>query len=829
MKVSNKIISVKNIDNYLEVTTNAAIYRIVLLTDDIVRIRCTFNKEFKEEASYALVMTAWKDKTDELLAKERIRIEALSSKYEDSDDCITLATTKLNIKIYKEPFGIEILDKKGNVLHSDLREKAYVKDSLGRLYHYSCMEDEDYFYGFGEKSGYLNKRKRRMRMHNFDTYGYDSEYTDPLYKHIPFYVKFNSKSNIATGMFYNNSYDSIFDVGSERTGYWKDYSYFCADGGELDVFFIYGPTIKSVVKNYTDLTGKTKLPPRYSLGYMGSTMYYTELDKDSDKTILKFLDRCKEEGIPCDGFFLSSGYTSSKDNKRYVFNWNHDRFSDPKAFVEQMKEKGASLVPNIKPGMLNSHPLYKEFDEADAYIKDETGEKSQMERYWGGHASFVDFTSPKGREEWKKHLKASLVSLGITSIWNDNNEYDINNQDAVCCVEGMRDEINGFRPIMTNLMSLVANEAVEEVYPNARQYIISRSGFAGIQRYAQTWAGDNSTSWKSLKFNIPVILGLGLSGVANQGCDIGGFYGEVPEPELFVRWVQNGIFQPRFSIHSCNTDNTVTEPWMYASCTKYIRDAINFRYKLVPYMYSLLYEASVEGNPIMRPLVYEFPEDKRLLSESFDFMLGSSILVANVLEKGAKTRKVYLPKGAIWFDWYTKQVYQGGQTVEFEVSLASIPMFFRSGAIVPMCENLMNLHKDSIEKLELLVEPSQEASFVLYEDDGVTNDYKKGEYLKTTISINNKNGIKINFNKEGNYKTEVKEMVVNVVCKDMAPKQVKLADKKLPMFLDEKEWEASKFGWHYDIEQKTAKIKYNNIDGNYTLFVDCDFKDLISM
>ncbi|URZ01119.1 Oligosaccharide 4-alpha-D-glucosyltransferase [Clostridium felsineum] len=137
-------------------------------------------------------------------------------------------------------------------------------------------------------------------------------------------------------------------------------------------------------------------------------------------------------------------------------------------------------------------------------------------------------------------------------------------------------------------MSLVANKAVEEVYPNYRQYIVSRSGFAGIQRYAQTWAGDNSTSWKSLKFNIPVILGLGLSGVANQGFDIGGFYGEVPEPELFVRWVQNGIFQPRFSIHSCNNDNTVTEPWMYPSYTKYIREAIKLRYKLVPYMYSLV-------------------------------------------------------------------------------------------------------------------------------------------------------------------------------------------------------------------------------------------------
>ncbi|AQR97326.1 MULTISPECIES: TIM-barrel domain-containing protein [Clostridium] len=829
MMISNKIIRLDNFEDYLEIATNAAKYRIILLNDDIVRIRCTFDEEFKDEASYALVMTAWEDKMDELLKNERTRVKAISTKYEDLGNYIVLATKNINVNIYKEPFGIEITDKQGNVLHSDLKEKAYVKDTLGRLYHYSCLEDEDYFYGFGEKAGYLNKKRRRMRMHNVDTIGYDSECTDPLYKHIPFYIKLNSKNNLASGIFYNNSYDSTFDMGCERSGYWNKYSYFCADGGELDTFFINGPQIKDVVKNYTDLTGKTAMPTKYSLGYMGSTMYYTELEEDSDKAILQFIDRCKEEGIPCDGFFMSSGYTTGEDGKRYVFNWNHDRFKNPGEFVSKLKEKGAALAPNIKPGMLISHPLYKEFDEAGAYIKDEKEENSQTDRYWGGQASFVDFTNPKGRELWKKHLKESLVSLGITSIWNDNNEYEINNTEAVCHFEGMKKEVSGLRPIMPNLMALMAKETVEEVYPNTRPYITNRAGFAGIQRYAQTWAGDNNTSWKSLKFNIPVILGLGLSGVANQGCDIGGFFGPVPEPELFVRWVQNGIFQPRFSIHSCNNDNTVTEPWMCPSYTKYIRNAIQLRYKLVPYYYSLLFEAATEGAPVMRPLIYEFPQDKKLLEESFDFMIGNSILVANVLEKGAKTRKVYLPEGATWFDWYTKQAYQGGQTIEVEVTLGSIPMFFRSGAIVPICEELMNIHKDSMDKLNILIEPSQESSFVLYEDDGTTNNYKNGEYLKTTISINNEAGIKVVFDKEGNYKTTVSEMLVNAFCKDIAPMQVRLENKKLKMFLDKKEWEASEEGWYYDMEQKTAKIKYKNIEENYVLYIDSDVKDLISI
>ncbi|GIP12617.1 MAG: glycoside hydrolase family 31 protein [Paenibacillus macerans] len=829
MKISNKMISIKNYDNYLNIDTDAAKYRIVLLNDEIVRIRCTFDEEFAEEASYSLIMTAWEDKMDGLLSEERKRVRAVGSKYEDLGTYIRLSTKKLKVNIYKEPFAIEITDKEGNVLHSDLKEKSYVKDAHGRLYHYSCMDDEDCFYGFGEKTGYLNKKKKRLRMHNVDTVGYDSEHTDPLYKHIPFYIKFNKKNSIASGIFYHNSFDSVFDMGCERSGYWNKYSYFCADGGELDVFFIYGPKIKDVIRNYTDLTGKTALPPKYSLGYMGSTMYYTELDRNSDQAILQFLDKCKAEGIPCDGFFMSSGYTTGENNKRYVFNWNFDRFANPAQFVGQVKEKGACLAPNVKPGMLTSHPLYKEFAAAGAYIKDEKEEKSQIDRYWGGPASFVDFTNPKGRELWKKHLKQALVSLGITSIWNDNNEYEINNSEAVCHFEGMKQKVSALRPIMPNLMAFTAKETIAEADPNTRPYIINRAGFAGIQRYAQTWAGDNSTSWKSLKFNIPVILGMGLSGVANQGCDIGGFYGPAPEPELFVRWVQNGIFQPRFSIHSCNNDNTVTEPWMYPSYTKYIREAIKLRYTLVPYLYSLLFEASTEGDPVMRPLVYEFENDKKVSEESFDFMFGSFILVANVLERGAKTRKVYLPEGAAWFDWNTKQVYEGGQTIEVEVALNSIPMFIRSGAIIPISEGLMNIHHDSIDKLKFLIEPSEESSFVLYEDDGITNNYKNGEYLKTLVSVKKTDGVKITFEKEGNYNKQPKEINIDLICRDVAPVQICLKDIKLPMLLDKKQWELSEEGWYFDTEQRIAKIKYPNLGENYDLHVNFSVKDLISI
>ncbi|SDE38276.1 alpha-glucosidase [Paenibacillus sp. UNCCL117] len=828
MKVSNKLVEVVGANHYVELVTDAAKYRIYLMNDNIIRIRCSFDEQFAEEASYALTMTAWDDKLDALV-EDRKRVEALPARYEDLGTHLLLATNQLRILIHREPFAIEITDAEGRVLHEDLKERSYVKDKQGRLYHYSCMKDEDHYYGFGEKSGYLNKKKRRLRMRNVDTIGYDSEQTDPLYKHIPFYIKFNGSTQAATGLFYHNSYESAFDMGCERSGYWNKYSYFCADGGELDLFFMYGPEVKDVVRHYTDLTGKTIMPTRYSLGYMGSTMYYTELDHDSDQAILRFLDKCKAEGIPCDGFFMSSGYTTGKDGKRYVFNWNHDRFPDPQSFIEQMHSKGAALAPNVKPGMLLTHPLYEEFDKAGAYIKDEQGEQSQTDRYWGGQASFVDFTNPKGRELWKKHLKESFVNLGVTSIWNDNNEYEINNPDARCEFEGDKKEISALRPILPNLMAQMAKEAIAEAAPNTRPYIVNRAGFAGIQRFAQTWAGDNNTSWHSLKFNVPVILGMGLSGVANQGCDIGGFFGPAPEPELFVRWVQNGIFQPRFSIHSCNTDNTVTEPWMYPSYTSYIREAIRLRYRLIPYFYSLLHEASEAGSPVMRPMVYEFQHDPATWEESFDFMLGRSILVANVLEKNAKTRKVVLPQGSDWILWDTRERYAGGQTIELEVSLGSIPMLIRSGAIIPMAPHVQNIHKDAIEELHVLVEPSENSSFVLYEDDGVTNNYKNGDYLKTTIAVETKRDTTISFQKEGGHTSSVKRMVIDLIARTVAPVRVTLQGRLLPMFLDPAEWEAKEEGWYYDLELKAAKIKYNNLETEYDLVVSFDVKDLISI
>lgn len=831
MKLSSKVQSVENRGDYLAIKTDGAQFQVYLLDNNIIRMRGTFKDEFAPEASYALVKTAWADKTDTLMAGERERVQPLPLNLKEDADSYSVSTENLTLKINREPFGFEVLDKAGNVLHKDLPKRSFLQDDLGRSYHYSTMGDYNFFYGFGEKSGELNKFKRRMRMHNTDSLGWNAAKSDPLYKMIPFYIDFDSEMNVASGLYYNNSSDSTFDMDSEHSNYWHRYSYFECDGGDLDVFFIAGPTIKDVVKHYTDLTGKTAMMPKASLGYMGSTMYYTELDKDADQAILDFVDTCKKNDIPCDGFFMSSGYTTGDDGKRYVFNWNKERFPDPQDFVNKLKEKGVLLAPNVKPGMLVTHPLAKDFEDADAYIKTPDGKHDQEDQYWGGAAHFVDFTSEKGRATWAKFMTKQLLSLGITSIWNDNNEYEINETAAKVDADGVHETIGAVKPIMPTMMAKTAQKAIADYDSNVRPYLINRAGFAGIQRYAQTWAGDNRTSWTNVKYNIPTILGMGLSGVANQGCDIGGFDGPAPEPELFVRWVQNGIFQPRFSIHSSNDDNTVTEPWMYPSYTKYIRDAIQLRYQLIPYFYSLLHEASVTGAPIMRPLVYEFQNDPKTFEESFEFMLGASLLVANVVDKGQTTKEVYLPKGADWYDLTTYHYYNGGQTVEVPVDLGSIPMFLRTGSIIPESKGLMNIHNDTVENLDVLVEPTTASNFQLYEDDGKTMSYKQGDFLTTDISVKpSQHQTLINLHKQGTYDSKLKRYTFRVCCPDIAPLTIELQGKPLAQFLKFDKFNAAAEGWFFDGERRQVIVKFNNVsDSDIELSIESSVKDLISI
>lgn len=829
MQTCLKFIDMLPEKGYFRIFTDAAEMRLYFMSDDVVRVRVSFDGKF-EEASYLLVTTGWEDKLDGFMGKQRKRIDLLQPQIELTEDRVIFSTKTVDVVLTKEPISIKMLDKCGTELYSDVPGKAYQKDHLNRIYHYNCMKPSDCFYGFGEKTGEINKNGRYMRFSPKDNIGYNPKTGDPMYKHIPVYIRLDTETQNAVGIFYHNTYEAAVSMGDEISGYWPRYTYYVADGGDIDYFLINGPEIKKVVEHYTNLTGKTVMQPKYSLGYLGSTMYYVELPENCDDEIVGFVDKVHKEDIPIDCFMLSSGYTAGPGNKRNVFTWNKKRFRNPSEFFKRMKERGVVVSPNIKPGILKGHPYYESMKDEGCFIKTPDGLEVQEARWWGGPGAYYDFTNPAARESWSNYLIKQLMEMGTTSVWNDNCEYDgIDERLAQCEYEGLKGTHGQLKSVQPTLMSYTSHLAASRFNPQVRPYVISRSGGAGIQRYAQTWAGDNPTCFDTLKYNIATLLGLGLSGVANTGADNGGFQGPAPSAELLVRWTQNGIFQPRFSIHSCNTDNTVTEPWMYGGYTQYIRDAIKLRYTMIPYLYSLLREANLTGAPIMRPMFYEFQNDSKCYNEGIDFMFGPSILVANVVEEGAVSRSVYLPEGSNWYDYNTRSYYKGGQTLEIPVTIDSIPMFIREGAVIPLTEGINCIGQQEIEQIRVLIAPKEKGEFLLYEDDGISQKYLDGEYLSTKISVRPGEKIMIDFSMEGSYQSKVDTMVLDVIYREKGPFWVTVDGREIKQFLHRDKWEAAEEGWYYSHTLKSMQVKYKAVRKDYQVAISFEKFDLIGM
>ncbi len=843
MRIVSSLLSIKQKKNVIYLETDAMPFRILFLTDDILRIRAGFDGTFRE-ASYALTLTAWEDAMDEVLGKERTRVEPADfrMKKDDSGQCTVIEGARLRVTIDHEPFVIRVYDRESQaLLHEDIPSMGWLCDRNGRRIHRSVMQKSEHYYGFGERTGHLDKRGRFLKNGAGDTLGYDPAQTDPLYKNIPFYISVNEDTREAAGFFYHNTWEGDFDLGRSHSNYVKHHTTYRTDGGDIDLFIIRGPKVRDVIARYTDLTGKSALLPKAALGYLGSSMYYPQLPEHADDAILSFADHAEAEGIPMDGFMLSSGYCeveTKAGEKRCTFTWNSKRFPNPAAFFADMRARRISVSPNIKPGMLLVHPMFDEMMKAGLFIKNASDDTPACGLWWGGSGAYVDFTDKKNRSTWKSYVKEHLLSYGADSIWNDNCEYDgLTDLDARVSLEGMGATAAETKAVMSNLMCKTARDALLEDDPRRRPFVVCRSGFAGIQRYAQTWAGDNFTGWDSLKYNIATILGMGLSGVASQGCDIGGFAGPAPEEELFVRWVQQGIFQPRFSIHSVNSDNTVTEPWMYSESKERIASAIRFRYALSPYLYSLTYRAHVTGLPIMEAFVSAFPEDPSVWQEDVNYMVGDGLLSAPVVEPQAAEKEIHLPAGHVFYDFETRKAHEGGQTVSIPVDLDSIPLFLMDGAIVPVAaEPLANLTAKPARKLHLLCVPkcgswnensrneaeeqenrkdgktktgqeSNTSVFVYYEDDSTSMDYENGQFSATTLTLTGGATTVLTFEKTGEYPSDVEEMEIDLTCPDRSPLTVTADGEVLPRIPYRPAYEQAESGWYYSATKKSVLIR----------------------
>jgi alpha-glucosidase len=603
-----------------------------------------------------------------------------------------------------------------------------------RVYHYLQRQADEMYFGLGERAGETNRFGQSYRMTNIDAMGYNARTTDPLYKHIPFYLTWKKRSKVPFGLFYDTVADCTFDLGRELDNYHGWYRYFIADYGDLDYYFIAGETVADIVRRYTWLTGRPAFTPKWSLGYSGSTMTYTDAPNAQER-MNEFLLGCEKYDILCDSFHLSSGYTSIGE-KRYVFNWNREKFPDPPGFVKRYLEAGVRLCANIKPCLLGDHPRFAEAAAKGILVRDEDGQPT-MVQFWDELGAYLDFTNPSTVEWWKAAVSESLLKQGVAATWNDNNEFEIWSAKAQIHGFGEARRAVEAKTLQTLLMMRASWEAQREFAPEKRPFLITRSGTVGMHRYVQTWSGDNYTSWETLRYNIKMGIGLALSGISNVGHDIGGFSGPAPSAELLLRWVQFGIFLPRFSIHSWNDDKSVNEPWMYPEITPYIRDLIKFRYQLIPYLYHLLWRSHRDYTPIIRPTFYDFPEDERCYLENDDLLLGENLLVAAVVEPEERARAVYLPAGCGWYEFWSGDYYQGGQEIVLPAPWDRPPLLAREGCAIPLNVAEQHFLKRSDQRGFCLFPHKGDGQFECrcFEDDGESVGDRQGHYWEWLLQV----------------------------------------------------------------------------------------------
>lgn len=709
-------------------TDNGCLLNVYVLTDTIIRFRFAPEGYFPADFSYAIA-------PDFQPACQKLSVVERKS-------YLSIKTTELECRIKKEGLLTTILNTSGKVVLED--DKGFHWEPYehgGSVVMMSKQaREQEYFTGLGDKSCHLNLRGARLQNWNTDCFGYGAD-TDPLYRTIPFY--YGMHAGVGYGVFFDNSYRTQFDFASERaeaTSFW-------AHHGEMNYYFIYGPDLNEVAKRYHDLTGRPELPPMWSLGFHQCRWsYYPEAE------VKRIAHEFRSREIPCDAIYLDIDYMDAYR----CFTWDYERFPDPARMIQELKDQGFRTVVIIDPGIKIDHDywVFTEGLARDAYLKTAEGPYAEA-KVWPGDCFFPDYTRPDVREWWGALFKDLVRKMGVQGVWNDMNEpaaFEVPTKTLPPEVrfdyEGIGSSHERGHNVYGMQMSRASYEGVKQfAYPD-RPILITRASYAGGQRYASVWTGDNVASWEHLKLASLQSQRLSISGFSFVGSDIGGF-NDYPDGELFVRWLQLGIFHPLCRVHSIGYhgkgDEAVDEeavaksmaeqpdldqePWSYGEpFTTIARRTIELRYQLMGIIYTAFWQHVQDGTPVLRPLSFEDQHDPETLHRMEEFILGDHLLACPISEQGADGRMMYLPKGH-WYRFQTGEEFEGGQEVFARAVLSDIPMFVRGGAVLPIYPVMQYTQEKPIEILDLHVYLTEgEESSTLYEDAGDGYDYEQGNY-----------------------------------------------------------------------------------------------------
>lgn len=731
--------------------------RLTVLTPRIVRVRLSPGGSFAPRRSWAVAAPDERfpevpfelDETPEMLVLRTLPAAAPPpADPADPDGQDNPPGFAFHIK--RNPFRLSFADAGGRVFCADEvgvvwkpqhpegvggEDRAWEK-GIGQEWRIACHKIKDadeHFFGFGQRTGALEKTGRVMTNWTTDPGTKHTNGDDPLYIAIPVFL--SVRPGLAYGIFLNNTWHSRFDMDADRRGAWT----MEVSGGDLDYYLFYGPRPADVSEGIAQVLGTMPLPPRWSLGYHQSRWSYA-----SETRVREIASEFRRRDIPCDVIHFDIAYM---DGYR-VFTWDRSRFPDPAGLLHDLRCEGFRAVTIIDPGVKvdPDFSVYRQGLERDAFIRRASGELFQG-YMWPDDSVFPDYTRPDVREWWG-NLQQALTVQGVSGIWNDMNEPPIFHQPFSQEVGkrtwgtidlDARQGPPGEETIHAEVHNLYGSGMAQASYEGLRRhlgwerpFVLTRSAFAGIQRWSACWMGDNNSWWEHLEMALPQLMNMGLSGVPFVGVDIGGF-ADNAGGELFARWMQYGAFTPFCRGHTTHF-SADHEPWAFGERVEAVcRSFLRLRYRLLPYLTTLFWQASQRGTPVLRPLFYHYPDDPMTYQLHDQALLGPFVLLAPIYQPGREHRYVYLPAGE-WYDWWSDERIQGPAHILSHAPLERMPLYLRAGAILPMGPAMRFTDEYPLDPLTLEIYPG-EGTLTLYEDDGHTTGYERGEYCTTSYRL----------------------------------------------------------------------------------------------
>ncbi len=712
----------------LELLTTQGNVRISFLNEGTVRVRVVkdvFDKTF----SYAVV--------------EQPDFQGVQ--YSENRGYLELKSKKITVLITERPVRISFYSSDGTLLNED--DPSFGTSWIGEeVTTYKTLQPNEKFIGLGAKTGGLNRFGTAYVNFNTDDPKHES-WSDPLYTSIPFYM--GILNNKVYGIFFDNTWRSRFNFGAAN----NRFSYFSADGGEMDYYFFHDENIASLLRYYTQLTGRIQLPAYWTLGYQQCRWSYTP-----DTDVLNVARTFREKKIPADVMYLDIDFMDAYK----IFTWHPTNFSNPKKLLSDLKELGFHTTVIVDPG-IKVEAGYQAFEEGlkkNMFVMypDQSPFTAQV---WPGWCHFPDFTNPKAREWWGGQFQ-SYIGLGVEGFWNDMNEIAAWGRQVPSLIEfdweGKQTSYLEAKNVYGMQMARSTFEGTKKLMNGKRPFVLTRAGYAGMQRYTSLWTGDNQAHDDHMLLGVRLLNSLGLSGIAQVGCDIGGFGGNAT-PELYSRWISLGAFSPFFRGHT--EKNTLrSEPWSYGEIPESIaRKFISFHYSMLPYIYSGFRQSAQTGIPLQRSLAIDFTYDEKIYQADYEnqYLFGPSLMVAPVSSK-QKAVKVYFPEGK-WYSIYDDKPYEGKTEQWVEAPLDQLPVFAKAGSLIALQSVTQSTSEQPDETVEIhIYQGIQTDEFLWYEDDGTTYQFENGMFYQRNLHYDQRTQTIRISKTEGNFESKFKQI-----------------------------------------------------------------------